>query len=209
MRGAFVDQGRLFSYISPEARVPANHPLRKIRELVRDVLRELNRSLSRLYRPSRSGDSKLLGKADDLLAHRAVRFRSGPPSSYLPAVIGFWSHEGVWGLSLSLLPRFGALGSSIRAAQPFAGKRPIRTDVHHGDDGSTVHQVRHRHDAVVDELTNADNPAVVPIELEGSRRGQRNIQNAAAAVRSAFDVGAIDLVRADEPDFRVTGGLER
>jgi hypothetical protein len=32
MRGAFVDQGGLFSYIAPEARVPANHPLRKIRE---------------------------------------------------------------------------------------------------------------------------------------------------------------------------------
>ncbi len=27
MRGAFVDQGGLFSYIAPEARVPANHPL--------------------------------------------------------------------------------------------------------------------------------------------------------------------------------------
>jgi len=49
MRGAFVDQGKLFSYISPEARVPANHPLRKVRELVRDVLHELNRSLSKLY----------------------------------------------------------------------------------------------------------------------------------------------------------------
>jgi transposase len=49
MRGAFVDQGRLFSYISPEARVPASHPLRKVREFVRDVLGELNRSLSKLY----------------------------------------------------------------------------------------------------------------------------------------------------------------
>src|SRR5438874_9415880 len=49
MRGAFLDQGRLFSYISPEARVPANHPLRKVRELVRDVLGELNHSLARLY----------------------------------------------------------------------------------------------------------------------------------------------------------------
>jgi hypothetical protein len=46
MRGVFSDQGRLFSYISPEARVPANHPLRKIRKLVRDVLGELNRSLA-------------------------------------------------------------------------------------------------------------------------------------------------------------------
>jgi transposase len=49
MRGAFQDQGGLFSYISPEARVPANHPLRKIRELVRNVLVDLNRSFSRLY----------------------------------------------------------------------------------------------------------------------------------------------------------------
>ncbi len=49
MRGAFVDQGGLFSYIAPEARVPPNHPLRNIRELVRDVLGELNRSLGRLY----------------------------------------------------------------------------------------------------------------------------------------------------------------
>ena len=32
MRGTFVDQGGLFSYIAPEARVPANHPLRKIRK---------------------------------------------------------------------------------------------------------------------------------------------------------------------------------
>ena len=31
MRGTFVDQGGLFSYIAPEARVPATHPLRKIR----------------------------------------------------------------------------------------------------------------------------------------------------------------------------------
>src|SRR6202040_1161510 len=49
MRGRFVDQGGLFSYIAAEARVPANHPLRKIRELVRDVLGELTRSLGRLY----------------------------------------------------------------------------------------------------------------------------------------------------------------
>ena len=49
MRGAFEDQGGLFSYISPEARISASHPLRKIRELVRDVLGDLNRSLGALY----------------------------------------------------------------------------------------------------------------------------------------------------------------
>jgi len=49
MRGRFADQGGMFSYISPEARVPPNHPLRKIRALVRDVLGELNCSLGKLY----------------------------------------------------------------------------------------------------------------------------------------------------------------
>jgi hypothetical protein len=34
MRGTFEDQGGLFSHIAPEARVPANHPLRKIWALV-------------------------------------------------------------------------------------------------------------------------------------------------------------------------------
>jgi transposase len=49
MRGIFRDQGALFSYVSPESRVPAGHPLRKIRGLVRDVLTELNRHFARLY----------------------------------------------------------------------------------------------------------------------------------------------------------------
>ena len=49
MRGTFDDQGRLFSYISPEQRVPARHPLRTIRALVREVLRDLDRDFRMLY----------------------------------------------------------------------------------------------------------------------------------------------------------------
>lgn len=49
MRGTFDDQGRLFSYISPEQRVSARHPLRKIRELVREVLSELDRDFRKRY----------------------------------------------------------------------------------------------------------------------------------------------------------------
>ena len=44
MRGHFRDQGGLFSYISPETRVPAGHPLREIRQLVRAVLKDLGPS---------------------------------------------------------------------------------------------------------------------------------------------------------------------
>jgi hypothetical protein len=69
MRGAFVDQGGLFSYIAPEARVPANHPLRKIRELVRDVLGELNRCPYRKSNPEvlmvQSSEERLRNDAAD------------------------------------------------------------------------------------------------------------------------------------------------
>src|SRR5712675_31402 len=49
MRGRFRDQGGLFSYLSPEARVPAKHPLRQVRELVRAVLKDLSSSFGKLY----------------------------------------------------------------------------------------------------------------------------------------------------------------
>jgi transposase len=49
MRGRFQDQSALFSYISPEARIPAAHPLRPIRDLAREILRQMTRSFGRLY----------------------------------------------------------------------------------------------------------------------------------------------------------------
>ena len=49
MRGAFTDQAGMFSYISPDERVPPDHPLRPIRALVRDVLKAMSPSFSRLY----------------------------------------------------------------------------------------------------------------------------------------------------------------
>jgi transposase len=49
MRGGFQDQGGLFSYIALEELVPADHPLRKIRERIRAVLVDMNRTFARLY----------------------------------------------------------------------------------------------------------------------------------------------------------------
>jgi hypothetical protein len=57
MRGRFRDQSGLFSYISPEARVPLRHPLQQIRELVRTVLKELSVSFGKLYSSVQSVDT--------------------------------------------------------------------------------------------------------------------------------------------------------
>ena len=42
MRGQDEKQDAMFSYVAPERRVPADHPLRKIRALVDEVLREMS-----------------------------------------------------------------------------------------------------------------------------------------------------------------------
>ena len=49
MRGADVKQEAMFSYVSPEQRVPADHPLRPIREMVDTVLQEMSRRFASLY----------------------------------------------------------------------------------------------------------------------------------------------------------------
>jgi transposase len=42
----------MFSYVAPERRIPADHPLRPIREMADTVLRQLSRRFSRLYAPT-------------------------------------------------------------------------------------------------------------------------------------------------------------
>lgn len=49
MRGDDQQPGYLFSYVSAEARVPADHPLRPLRRMVDDALRRLSSRFERLY----------------------------------------------------------------------------------------------------------------------------------------------------------------
>jgi transposase len=49
MRGFDIQQSAMFSYMSPEQRVPANHPLRPVREMVDQALKGLSRKLNKIY----------------------------------------------------------------------------------------------------------------------------------------------------------------
>ena len=49
MRGNDRQPDSMFSYVSPEQRVPPDHPLRAVRALVDDVLREMSREFDGLY----------------------------------------------------------------------------------------------------------------------------------------------------------------
>ena len=49
MRGNDQQSGHLFSYLSPEQRVPADHPLRAIRAMTDEALRQLSPQFEAIY----------------------------------------------------------------------------------------------------------------------------------------------------------------
>ena len=49
MRGEDAKQEAMFSYISPDQRVPADHPLRPVRRMVDEILQEMSPQFARLY----------------------------------------------------------------------------------------------------------------------------------------------------------------
>jgi hypothetical protein len=70
MRGDDDQQEGMFSYVSPEKRIPADHPLRPIREMVDEIRKEL-RSL-----PSRTPrwDARRLNLAHNVTAKECLDF---------------------------------------------------------------------------------------------------------------------------------------
>ena len=137
MLGTFVDQGGLFSYIAPEARVPANHPLRKIRELVRDVLGELTRGLGRLY-ASEGPPRSAIAVAQCAAASSVLRHPVGTPAygaiglqSLVPLVRGTFArrpdlgpddlHEG----ARSAADRRGVCQVHQQTSEPSGGQAAV------------------------------------------------------------------------------------
>ena len=49
MRGTDLQQSGMFSYVSLESRVPPNHPLRGIKELLDEALVGMSRDFDRVY----------------------------------------------------------------------------------------------------------------------------------------------------------------
>jgi transposase len=66
MRGHHHEPDSMFSYVSPEQRIPKDHPLRAIRALVDEVLADMSREFDRLYattgRPSIPPERLLLAQ---------------------------------------------------------------------------------------------------------------------------------------------------
>jgi hypothetical protein len=53
MRGSDQKQDAMFSYVSPEQRVPAEHPLRPLRAIMDDILKEMSPRFAKPYSDTR------------------------------------------------------------------------------------------------------------------------------------------------------------
>jgi transposase len=66
MRGNDRQPDGMLSYVSPEQRVPSDHPLRRIRQFVDEILREMSAEFDTLYaavgRPSIPPERLLRGQ---------------------------------------------------------------------------------------------------------------------------------------------------
>jgi transposase len=75
MRGEVIPQGSMFSYVSPERRIPTDHPLRSIKAYAEQALRAISAELDALYgstgRPSIAPERLLKGQL--LIALYSVR----------------------------------------------------------------------------------------------------------------------------------------
>jgi transposase len=79
MRGADEQQSQIFSYLSPEARVRKDHPLRAIRAMVDEVLAQLSGAFDAMYarvgRPSIAPEKLLRAQLLQMLySIRSERF---------------------------------------------------------------------------------------------------------------------------------------
>src|SRR5271168_1184147 len=57
MRGTDQQQSHVFSYISPEQRVRSDHPLRPIRAMVDEILKQLSPQFNKMYESGSPVDS--------------------------------------------------------------------------------------------------------------------------------------------------------
>ena len=62
MRGHDEQTTHMFSYLSPEQRVPADHPLRAVRALTDEALQTMSRRFASLY--ATTGRPSILGHPD-------------------------------------------------------------------------------------------------------------------------------------------------
>ena len=150
MRGEDPKQEAIFSYVSPEQRVPQDHPLRPVREMVDTILKEMSPRFARLYsergRPSIAPERLL--RALLLQIYYSVRserllMEQLDYNLLFRWFVGLSMDEAVWDASVFCKNRDRLLDGDIarRFMAVLLGRPEVRTllsDEHFSVDGTLI-----------------------------------------------------------------------
>lgn len=150
MRGRMSDQSGLFSYVSPELRVPSGHPLRKVRALMREVFADMSRSFSALY--AREGRPSI--PPEQLLAALLLQAFYGVRSErqlmeqldynlLYRWFVGLSPDDKIWDVTVftknrARLMEGDAFGKFMRALLDHRDVKPLLSDEHFSVDGTLI-----------------------------------------------------------------------
>ena len=145
LRGQQERSGSLFSYVSIEDRIPANHPLRRIRKLADQALDRLNPTFCLLYasegRPSVPPEQLLL---DQLHANLLFRWFVGlspddpiwHPTTYTPTKAEARAWRSHW--NRERLLNEDIMGECLEKLMDAPEVKPLLSDEHFSVDGTLL-----------------------------------------------------------------------
>jgi transposase len=148
MRGDDNQQEAMFSYVSPEKRVPADHPLRPIRKMVDEILKEMSPQFAKLYSdvgrpsiaPERLFRSLLLQIFYSVRSERML-IEQLEYNLLFRWFVGMEMDEVVWNHAVYSKNRERLLNEEIAAsffARVLERARPFMSDEHFTVDGTLI-----------------------------------------------------------------------
>jgi transposase len=148
MRGDDNQQEGMFSYVSPEKRVPADHPLRPIRKMVDEILKEMSPQFAKLYSdvgrpsiaPERLFRSLLLQIFYSVRSERML-IEQLQYNLLFRWFVGMEMDEVVWNHAVYSKNRERLLNEEIAAsffARVLERARPFMSDEHFTVDGTLI-----------------------------------------------------------------------
>jgi len=148
MRGDDNQQEAMFSYVSPEKRVPGDHPLRPIRKMVDEILKEMSAQFAKLYSdvgrpsiaPERLFRSLLLQIFYSVRSERML-IEQLQYNLLFRWFVGMEMDEVVWNHAVYSKNRERLLNEEIAAsffARVLERARPFMSDEHFTVDGTLI-----------------------------------------------------------------------
>jgi transposase len=148
MRGEDSKQEGMFSYVSPERRVPADHPLRPVRKMVDEILKQMSPQFGKLYsevgRPSIAPERllrALLLQIFYTVRSERLLMEQLQYNLLFRWFVGMEMDEGVWNHAVFSKNRERLLNEEIAEVffqQVLAQAKPYLSDEHFTVDGTLI-----------------------------------------------------------------------